>query len=51
MFASGTRFSNDIYVKTTLDVDNGNCVVEVELINNEGEIHIATGNVVWGEGE
>ena len=49
MVECGARFANNLYVKTTLDPDNGDALVEVEIITNEGEKVILTGAVVWDE--
>ena len=49
MFIMGARFTNDFYIKTSIDPDNGNCIVEVELTDNEGNTQIVTGQVEWNE--
>lgn len=46
---AGIRFASNLYVRFTLDPDNGDMDVVVELINDEGVKHVITGSVVWDE--
>lgn len=48
---AGIRHNRQIYVAYEFDPDNGDMYVTLELINNEGTLMVATGQVVWGEGE
>lgn len=50
-YGSGTRYSNNFYVQTVIDPDNGNCAVFIETVTDEGEKVFANGEVVWDEGE
>lgn len=45
----GTRFTNNLYLKTILDEGSGDCSVIVETIDNDGIKHEIRGNVVWEE--
>ena len=49
MLEMGTRFTNRFYVKTSIDPDNGDCYVEVEIITDEGAVRTITGQVIWDE--
>ena len=49
MLEMGARFSNDMYMKSSLDPDNGDCYVTIIMKNNEGEEQIVTGTVTWDE--
>ena len=49
MLSTGCRFSNNFYVMTVIDPSNGDCVVMVEIISDEGEKTNLTGTVTWDE--
>ena len=49
MLEVGARFANNLYSKLSFDPDNGDAVVTVEMISNEGEKLTITGTVVWDE--
>lgn len=49
MLECGARFSNDLYIKTSLNPSDDSCTVELEKIV-EGEKVITTGTVTWSEG-
>ena len=49
MVEVGARFANNLYAKLTLDPDNGDAAVEVEVITNEGVKKVLTGAVVWDD--
>ena len=44
---AGIRFSQNLYVKFTLDPNDGIMDVLFELITDDGEKHELTGSVVW----
>lgn len=46
---AGIRFANNLYVRFTLNPDNGDIDVVVEFITDEGVKHIIPGSVVWDE--
>ena len=48
MLEMGARFTNDFYVKLSIDPSDGTCTVEVEQ-SIEGEKHVLTGTVTWDE--
>lgn len=49
MVEAGVRFNEYIYVSFSLDPDNGDMTVSVELCDNEGNKHLITGTVAWDE--
>lgn len=49
MFEAGVRFNEYVYTSFSLDIDNGDMLVKVELVDNDGNVHIITGAVVWDE--
>ena len=49
MYAGGIRFNENFYVSFSIDPDNGNMTVAIEMIDDEGTKHIITGAVVWDE--
>ena len=49
MLECGARFANNFYGKLSIDPDNGDAAVEIEMITNEGEKVTITGTVVWNE--
>lgn len=50
MLEVGARFTNQLYAKLSMDPDNGDAAVTVEIITNEGVKNTLTGEVVWDEG-
>lgn len=48
MLETGARFSNEFYIKTSFDPEDGNCTVTVEEVV-EGEPAVKTGSVTWDE--
>ena len=48
---AGIRHNSRIYVAYEFDPDSEDFLVTVELKDNEGNLIVATGQVVWGEGE
>ncbi len=48
MLEVGARFSNDLYIITSLDPSDGTCSVTVEKIT-EGVKTVTTGEVTWDE--
>ena len=46
---AGIRFTNRLYVRFTLDPDQGIMDVIVEIIDDDGVAHEITGSVVWDE--
>lgn len=46
---AGIRFNSRLYVKFTLDPDQGAMDVVVEIIDNDGVAQVITGSVVWDE--
>lgn len=49
MLEMGARFTDRLYVKTSVDPDNGDCDVTVEFITDEGVVQTRTGTVTWDE--
>ena len=49
MVEVGARFTNKLYAKLSLDPDNGDAAVTLEIITNEGVVQTITGAVVWDE--
>lgn len=46
---AGIRFASNLYVRFTLDPDNGTIDVMLEFITDEGVKNVITGSVVWDE--
>lgn len=49
MFEAGVRFNENVYLSFSLVIDNGDMPVKVELVDNDGNVHIITGAVLWDE--
>lgn len=49
MFEAGIRHNQWVHVAYQLDVDGGDMYVTVELKDNEGVLHVITGQVVWDD--
>lgn len=49
MVECGARFVNNFYAKLSIDLDNADATVELEIITNEGVKQTITGAVVWDE--
>ena len=49
MLEVGARFTNELYAKLSLDLDNGDAAVTLEIITNEGVAQTLTGTVTWDE--
>ena len=49
MLEVGARFANNFYSKLSIDPDNADAAVMVEIIPAEGEKVVLTGTVVWDE--
>ena len=48
-FVAGIRHNQWVYVSYSFDVDSGVFLVTVELKDNEGNLTVESGQVVWGE--
>ena len=50
-FVAGIRHNQRVYVGYSFDVDSEDFLVTVELKDSDGNLVVATGQVVWDEGE
>lgn len=48
-FVAGIRHNQWVYVTYNLDIDGGDMYVTVELKDNDGILHVITGQVQWDE--
>ena len=51
MFEMGARFTNNLYIKLSYDLDSDNCDVAIITINDDNENVVITGSVTWDEDE
>ena len=49
MVEVGARFRNNFYGKLSIDPDNGDAAVTIEMKTDEGVVQTLTGTVVWDE--
>ena len=50
MVEVGARFANNLYAKLSMDPDNEDAAVTVEIKTDEGVVQTITGEVVWDVG-